>query len=251
MTTLAGLLIALAIGLTGIGGGVLTAPVLLLFLGMPAPQAVGTALVFVAVVKLFAAPMYIVRKQVNYRILGMLLAGGLPGALLGSIFLNKLYTKGSEGLLLFLLGMTICVSAMATFLRKQSASGVGEEKSRRLPFFSFPIGIEVGFSSAGAGALGSLMLMHWTTLVGAEIVGTDVLFGLALSLTAGGIHLSNGGVDSGVLRLLLIGGIPGALLGAWLATVFPNKALRKALAVWLVWLGANLCYRGLGTIVAR
>jgi len=79
MTALAGLLIALIIGLTGIGGGVLTAPVLLLFLGLPAPQAVGTALVFVAVVKLFATPMFVVRKQVNYRVLALLLAGGVPG----------------------------------------------------------------------------------------------------------------------------------------------------------------------------
>jgi len=248
VTTLAGLLIGLAIGMTGIGGGVLTAPVLLLFLGMPAPQAVGTALVYVAVVKVFAAPMFIVRKQVNYRILTLLLVGGVPGALLGSLFLNNLYKGGSEGLLLMLLGLTIIVSAAATFLRKQVAEVPQQDKSGRLPFFSFLIGMEVGFSSAGAGALGSLALMHWTKLTGASIVGTDVLFGLALSTAAGGVHLNYGGVDSAVLKLLLIGGIPGALTGAWLATVFPNKALRKGLAIWLMWLGANLCWRGLGAL---
>src|SRR5215471_10003579 len=104
MTTLAGALIALAIGLTGIGGGVLTAPVLLLFLGMPAPQAVGTALVFVAVVKLFAAPMFIVRKQVDYRILLRLLMGGLPGALIGSAVLSGLSHSGLNKMMLILLG---------------------------------------------------------------------------------------------------------------------------------------------------
>jgi hypothetical protein len=248
MTTLAGLLIGLTIGLTGIGGGVLTAPVLLLFLGLPAPLAVGTALVYVAVVKVFAAPMFIVRKQVNYRILLLLLAGGVPGALLGSLFLNKLYKGGSEGLLLLLLGLTIVVSAAATFLRKQSGDVVQRDKSGRLPAFSFAIGLEVGFSSAGAGALGSLALMHWTTLTGAAIVGTDVLFGLALSTAAGSIHLGFGGVDPEVLKQLLMGGIPGALAGAWLATVFPNKALRKGLALWLMWLGANLCWRGVGAL---
>lgn len=245
MTVLAGLLIALTIGLTGIGGGVLTAPVLLLFLGLPAPQAVGTALVFVAIVKLFAAPMFIVRKQVNYRILALLLAGGVPGALLGSYFLTQLHEKGSNGLMMVLLGLIIVSSAAANFLRKANAERSAVERPRRLPWISFPIGIEVGFSSAGAGALGSLALMHWTTLASAEIVGTDILFGLALSTAAGTMHLTAGGVDTEVLRWLLAGGIPGSLAGAWLATVFPTRALRKGLAVWLICLGANLCYRGL------
>ncbi|MBL8176984.1 MAG: sulfite exporter TauE/SafE family protein [Bryobacterales bacterium] len=245
MTTLAGLLIAMTIGLTGIGGGVLTAPVLLLFLGMPAPQAVGTALVFVAIVKLFAAPMFIVRKQVNYRVLALLLAGGVPGALLGSFFLTQLHKQGSSGLMLTLLGLIIVSSAGANFLRKNGTERHAQDKSKRLPWVSFPIGIEVGFSSAGAGALGSLALMHWTMLSSAEIVGTDILFGLALSTAAGTMHLSAGGVDTEVLRWLLAGGIPGALAGAWLATVFPTKMLRKGLAVWLICLGVNLCYRGL------
>lgn len=248
MTSLAGLLIALMIGLTGIGGGVLTAPVLLLFLGMPAPQAVGTALVFVAIVKLIAAPLFLFRRQVDFRVLGLLLAGGIPGALLGSFLLNGLHNKGLDGVMLLLLGLTIVFSASLNFLRKQAGAVTGEEKSRRLPFVSFPIGIEVGFSSAGAGALGSLALMHWTTLTSAQIVGTDVLFGLGLSTAAGGIHLSHGGVDSAVLRELLYGGIPGALLGAWLATYLPSRTLRKALAVWLMYLGANLCWRGVGAL---
>ncbi|MCC6393772.1 MAG: sulfite exporter TauE/SafE family protein [Bryobacterales bacterium] len=248
MTTLAGFLIALTIGLTGIGGGVLTAPVLLLFLGMPAPLAVGTALVFVAIVKLFAAPMFVIRRQVNYRVLSLLLAGGLPGALIGSVLLERLHSKGLNGPLLLLLGLTIVFSASINFLRKQAGAVTGADKSRRLPFISLPIGVEVGFSSAGAGALGSLALMHWTTLTAAEVVGTDILFGFGLSVAAGSVHLSNGGVDSNILRLLLLGGVPGSLLGAWLATIFPTRALRKGLAVWLIYLGANLCWRGIGAL---
>jgi uncharacterized protein len=247
MTVLAGLLIALTIGLTGIGGGVLTTPVLLLFLGMPAPQAVGTALVFVAIVKLFAAPMFIARKQVNYRILSLLLMGGIPGALAGSIVLTQLHTSGLNGLLMVLLGLIIVSSAAANFLRKGAANRVSSDKAHRLPFISLPIGLEVGFSSAGAGALGSLALLHWTTLSSAEVVDTDILFGLGLSTAAGTMHLSAGGVDTNVLRWLLVGGIPGSIAGAWLATVFPTRILRKGLAVWLICLGANLCYRGLSS----
>lgn len=247
MTILAGFLIALVIGLTGIGGGVLTAPVLLLFLGMPAPQAVGTALVFVAVVKLFAAPVFVFRGDVSYRVLGLLLAGGVPGALLGSVVLSRMAAKGLEGPMLVLLGLTIIVSASANFLRKQAGLN-GVDKSHRLPFICFPIGVEVGFSSAGAGALGSLALMHWTTLRASQIVGTDVLFGLGLSAAAGAMHFSHGGVDSHVLQQLLSGGIPGVMLGAWLTNMVPGRILRKGLAVWLMWLGANLCYRGLASV---
>lgn len=245
MTTLAGLLIALTIGLTGIGGGVLTAPVLLLFLGLSAPQAVGTALVFVAVAKMVAAPVFVIRRQVDYRVLGRLLAGGLPGALVGTLLLKRLHTQGLDNLLLLLLGFTIIFSAALNFLRKQ-AGVLGKDRRALLPLASFPIGIEVGFSSAGAGALGSLALMHWTPLSGAKIVGTDIVFGLALSAAAGSIHYWHGGVDVTTLRLLLLGGIPGALAGAWLATMLPSTALRKGLALWLMWLGATLCWRGLG-----
>jgi hypothetical protein len=248
LATLIGLLIATTIGLTGIGGGVLTTPVLLLFLGMPAPQAVGTALVFVAVVKLFAAPMFLARKQVNFRILGLLLLGGLPGAILGSLLLDGLKVKRLDGLMLLLLGTTIVISASATFLRKATGQQ-GKDKAMRLPFFSFPIGLEVGFSSAGAGALGSLALMHWTTLASSQIVGTDILFGLGLSSVAGSMHFASGGVDSTVLRYLLAGGIPGSLFGAWLATKFPTQLLRKGLAIWLMGLGAILCYRGFNGIM--
>lgn len=248
MTILVGFLIALVIGLTGIGGGVLTAPVLLLFLGMPAPQAVGTALIFVAVVKLFAAPMFIFRGDVSYPVLARLLAGGVPGAFLGSLIMTRMATKGLEGPMLLLLGLTIITSASVNFLRKQNGI-TGSDKSNRLPFVCFPIGIEVGFSSAGAGALGSLALMHWTTLRASQIVGTDVLFGLGLSVAAGAMHLSAGGVDSSVLQQLLMGGIPGAMAGAWLTSIVPGRALRKGLSVWLIWLGANLFYRGLGGVL--
>jgi uncharacterized membrane protein YfcA len=196
-------------------------------------------------VKLFAAPMFVVRKQVNYKVLLLLLAGGVPGALLGSYFLTHLKQQGSNSLMMVLLGVIIVSSAAVTFLRKGGTDRVCTERLGRLPWISLPIGIEVGFSSAGAGALGSLALMHWTTLASAEIVGTDILFGLALSTSAGAMHLNAGGVDTQVLQWLLIGGVPGSLAGAWLATVFPTRALRKGLALWLMCLGVNLCYRGL------
>jgi len=87
MEILLGFAIAVAIGLTGVGGGVLTAPLLIVCLGMPATQAVGTALLFVAAVKIFAVPVYLYRRQVDWRTLASMLAGGVPGVVAGSLLL--------------------------------------------------------------------------------------------------------------------------------------------------------------------
>jgi len=249
MIPLTGFLIALAIGLTGIGGGTITAPVLLLFLGLAPAEAVGTALVFVAGVKLLAAPQYIWRGLVNYRILRLLLAGGIPGVLCGGLFLHLLSSSHWQGPILAVVGLTILVTASMDVyrrLRRRPASE-GALHPRRLACVSFPIGLEVGFSSAGAGALGTLALMQWTSLSAAEIVGTDLAFGLGLSLAGGGVHLAFGAIDPGVFTSLLLGGIPGALIGPWLATRVPGHKLRLGLAVWLAYLGSQLLLRGIHT----
>src|SRR5689334_4749526 len=86
---LLGFIIAFAIGLTGVGAGSVTAPALMILLGVPAAPAVGTALIFGAVTKFVAAPSYLWRRQVNFRVLSWMLLGGLPGAVIGSLFLER------------------------------------------------------------------------------------------------------------------------------------------------------------------
>ncbi len=113
------------------------------------------------------------------------------------------------------------------------------------PRSRLPIGVEVGFSSAGAGALGALCLMNMTTMAPAAVVGTDLSFGLVLSTVGGGIHAAMGDLNVSVLIKLLIGGAAGALAGGLLASHLPSKKLRLVLSVALVLLGANLCWKGL------
>ena len=117
------------------------------------------------------------------------------------------------------------------------------DRSRWLPLITLPIGAEVGFSSAGAGALGALTLLSMTTLTAATVVGTDLVFGLVLSLIGGGINAAMGTVDRTVLLQLLAGGIPGALLGAYLAGRVPSQRLRMGLSVAMALLGASLFYK--------
>ncbi|WP_038045207.1 sulfite exporter TauE/SafE family protein [Thermus caliditerrae] len=242
MAFLLGFLIAFAIGITGVGAGTITAPLLILGLGLSPEIAVGTALLFGFLVKVPAGAVYLFRRQVAGRMLGLLLLGGLPGVLLGSLLLVHL--KGAKDTVLLLVGLTVVVSAGLGLYRSLARLALSRERPWLLPPAAFGIGLEVGFSSAGAGALGTLLLLHATRLSPQRVVGTDILFGLALALLGGGVHLYFGQVEPSLLLLLSVGGVLGAALGALLATRVPTKPLRLALYLWLLFIGVQLVYRG-------
>ena len=135
-----GFIIAAAIGLTGVGAGVITTPVLILFLHVPAAQAVGTALIFSTVVKMLAAPVYFTRKQVHWRTLAYLVGGGLPGVLAGSLLLEHFNVRHSESLLYSVLGLTIVTMAslnLYKMIRNPQRSEI-RDRSRWLPFIALP-----------------------------------------------------------------------------------------------------------------
>ena len=233
-----GFIIAVFIAITGVGAGSMTTPLLILLLGMPTKQAVGTALIFGAAVKILTTPLYIARKQVNWRAIGFLMVTGLPGVLIGTLLLQGF----KSDLLTAFVGFTIVSIAVINLLRFSNVTR--RDRTPWLAAVGLPIGIEVGFSSAGAGALGALCLMNMTLLSPAAVVGTDLSFGLILSLVGGGIHAALGDVNTPVLLKLLIGGAGGALVGGMLATKLPSKKLRFVLCVALVILGANLGWKG-------
>lgn len=245
MTFLVGFLVALAVGLTGVGAGSITAPVLILMFGISPADAVGTSLVYAAVIKLAVAPVYFWRKQVNLRILGLMCAGGVPGVLAGVLLIDALDGRRYENLILMLVGATVFVMALFTLYRTvaKSTPTVGRERLAWLPFIAAGIGTEVGFSSAGTGALGSLVLLNLTSLAAGQVVGTSILFGLILSLVGGGFHLSAGHYNGTMLWQLITGGMVGVFLGANLAAMLPARPLRIALSVCLSGLGMQLCWK--------
>lgn len=245
MLTLAGLLIGLAIGLTGVGGGVLTAPLLVVIFRMPPGPSVGTALLFSSCVKILSASVFTVRRQVHWRTLLLLLAGGLPGAIAGPLLLKRLASGGAQPWLIVLVGATVCLTAGYSLMRSWRNASAHGKSSGWLPLFSFPIGLEVGFSSAGAGALGTVLLFSRTNLKPAMVVGTDLLFGLAVSTCAGGMHMAAGNWDAGVLVKLLLGGIPGAVAGTQFAGRVPARPLRAVILSWAILLGILLVWQGL------
>lgn len=248
MEAVIGFVIAFAIGVTGIGAGTVTAPVLMLFMGVGPAVAVGTALVFATIVKVPAGISYVARNKADYPTLLLMVAGGVPGVVVGSLVLQNLSAnKELKTLVLCIVGGIILLSAALNIvLMVRRVDLTRNDKLKYIiPAATFLIGMEVGFSSAGAGALGTLLLLFTTRLFACTVVGTDILFGLALSVVGGGIHLGLGNVDYPLLLKLTAGGIFGALAGVHFASRMPARPLRYALLAWLIFIGGQLLYRGI------
>lgn len=250
MTYLIGFIIALFITLTGVGAGTITVPILVLFLGVPAPVAVSVGLMFAAVVKLILVPAQIVRGNVAWRTLGFMLLGGVPGVLIGSFFLKHLITSGSANVINALLGFILVTTAawqILFSLRPVRQRSEVKDRSSWLSWLMFPVGAEVGFSSAGAGALGSAALLSLTPLPPAQIVGTDIAFGFIVSLIGSGAHWFAPLQDASLLEQLIAGGVLGAIGGTMLSTRIPRRPLRFALWVWLLVLGGQFLFNSYKT----
>ena len=242
-----GFLIAIAIGLTGVGAGTLTTPLLILALGVPARIAVGTSLIFGAVVKIITSPVYMARGQVDWRTLGLMLITGIPGVIAGTLLFRDAVSLKSDKVWLYLaLGTMIAFSSAWHIYRHFRPASIREDRDPRpgwLATSMLPVGAEVGFSSSGAGALGTIALLSLTRLNTAQVVGTDLAFGLCLSLIGGGLHLASGGFDAGLLLRLIAGGLLGAVAGSTLAPRIPARTMRLALSVWLLAIGVQLCWQ--------
>ena len=242
MEILLGFAIALMISLTGVGAGSMTTPLLILLLGVTPATAVGTALTFGAIVKIASVPVYALRRQVHFRILRLLLSGGIPGVLLGALVMDWLKQGGYSRILYLVLGSLIVSVSLFHLYRmfRPRGESAGRERPNLLWGLAFPIGAEVGFSSAGAGALGSLLLLSFTRLTAAEVVGTDLCFGLGLSAVGSLIQVGQGNFDGALLGKLVIGGLCGAFTGTLLAGRIAQRPLRFGLLLVLVVLGFQL-----------
>lgn len=245
MQYLIGFIIAAFIALTGVGAGTITTPLLILFLGVPAATAVSTGLMFSAAVKSVLVPTQIARKQVRWRTLGYMLLGGVPGVLLGSLLLTHLVGKGSSVVISALMGTVLILTAVYQIFysfRPVQRQAARPDRSRWLSLLLLPVGAEVGFSSAGAGALGTAALLSFTQLAPGEVVGTDICFGFLLSLIGSGAHFFSHSADPVLLRHLILGGIPGAIFGTVAARGIPKHVLRFALWLWLLVIGSQFLY---------
>jgi len=250
MHLLLGFLIALAVGLTGIGGGSFTVPVLLLIVGLPAGAAVGTAFVFAGVLRLIAAPFYLFRRNVNSRYFRLMLTGAVPGLVLGIVALRLLAHSGNSPWVVIVLGLLLTVTAGLSFVPKAQNPNFVVKNSHWLPWLAFPIGVESGFSSAGAGALGTVLLLNYSEMSPAQVVGTDIIFGLVLAVIGSTVHWTLGSISAPVLVELLAGGVPGVIIGCLLAKRVPAQKLKMVVAAVALAAGLQLLWSGIHASVA-
>jgi uncharacterized membrane protein YfcA len=246
MEYVVGCVIAMFIALTGVGAGTITTPLLIVFFGVPTPVAVSTGLLFSAAVKLVLVPPILARRQVNWRVLGYMTLGGLPGVVLGSLWLRHLAAKGPVQVMNGVLGVVLVLTALyqiAFSFRTPKVAGSSRDRARWLPWLMLPVGAEVGFSAAGAGALGTAALLSLTALEPLQVVGTDIVFGFVLSLVGGGAHLAGGAVRLELLKHLILGGLVGVVVGLWASRYIPRRPLRFALWLWLLVLGSQFIYK--------
>jgi hypothetical protein len=160
------------------------------------------------------------------------------------VILRLLNRNAGSPLVIILLGAVLMASSSVTFIRRIQNQSFARKNSRWLPWLALPIGIESGFSSAGAGALGTVLLLNYSEMTPAQVVGTDLLFGLVLAVIGSAFHWSFGSMNMPVLFQLLAGGIPGVVLGCVLARKISATRLKTAVAMIAIFAGLQLVWAG-------
>jgi uncharacterized protein len=250
----AGFGVGALIGLTGVGGGALMAPLMILVFGTASNVAVGTDLWFAGTTKLVGAWIHGKRGTIDKQIVVRMFCGSLPAAALTLIWLSVTGASQSHNQLMFkTLGATlILTSVAAAFRRRIHAFGAWARGSRPIEFKKAQpvltvvagaiLGFLVTFTSIGAGALGAVMLLYLypIRLNASTLVGTDIAHAIPLSALAGIGHLLLGNVNGDLLASLLIGSIPGIALGSIASTHAPDKIVRSAISVMLAVVGMKM-----------
>jgi uncharacterized membrane protein YfcA len=244
--------IGLLVGMTGMGGASLMTPLLILVFGISPVTAIGTDIFYAAVTKTVGGYKHLKLGTVHKGISFWLAVGSVPSALAGVWvieLLQRRYGDDLDAVVLGMLGGALLVVGIATLLRSLLFAGVIQERSamhlyRRHIIAAVITGMVTGFviglTSAGSGTLIAIALIAIFRLTPQRVVGTDVFHAAVLLWAAGIAHWVGGNVDFVLASNILIGSIPGVIVGANLAVKAPQKLLRYALAVVLIASGITL-----------
>lgn len=250
--TLSGFAVGAIVGLTGVGGGSLMTPLLVLLFGVHPATAVGTDLLYAAVTKAGGTIIHGRKGNVEWRITALLAAGSLPAAGLTIWALSYLPNRSPEvtHLISVSLGVALLLTAVAIIFRKQLLKHAKSHDNAGFRRYSTGkitvlvgaiLGVLVSISSVGAGALGVAALFFlYPKLPSIRIVGSDVAHAVPLTLVAGLGHWWLGSVDWSLLGSLLLGSLPGIWVGSHVSAKVPEKILRPILASMLVVIGGKL-----------
>ncbi|MFK9095485.1 sulfite exporter TauE/SafE family protein [Bacillus salipaludis] len=245
-----GLIIGFMVGLTGVGGAALLTPILIL-LGISPSIAVGTDLVYNSITKLFGSIQHWRQKTINLRLVKYLAIGSIPSAIcaVGILYLFDSFFHNQEqvikhalGYVLILVAFTTLIKTFAKNIFKWNHFQMKPIKDKRALTIGIGaiLGFIVGLTSIGSGSLFALAMLYLYRMSPSELVGTDIAHAFLLVTAAGIMHAGIGNVEYQLMFNLLMGSIPGVMLGSTLSSKFPEKPLRTLMALMILISGLKL-----------
>jgi uncharacterized membrane protein YfcA len=239
------------VGLTGVGGGSLMTPVLVLLFGFHPSTAVGTDLLYASVTKSVGTAVHGKQQTVDWRIVTRLAAGSVPASIATLLVMSRVgtMTEDARGVLNLLLGVSLLLTGISVFFRPLILRWAGEhihameEKrlARATVMLGVILGILVSITSVGAGALGTTaLLILYPRLPVARVAGSDIAHAVPLTLIAGIGHWLMGSVDFTLMLALLVGSVPGVILGSLLGGKANDSLLRPVLGTTLLIVSVRL-----------
>jgi uncharacterized membrane protein YfcA len=254
--SLAGLVVGLVVGMTGVGGGSLMTPILIFFFGMKPHLAIGSDLLFAAGTKFGGSVQLARTRQIDWPVVGQTALGSVPACLV-TLALLEHFGSTSEPVqhaMTTTLGLALLLTAVATLLKAIFSSAKARTITEVNPslatrplhpalpvLFGAAIGTLVTLTSVGAGAIGVLVLMLiYPALPLRRIVAADIAHAVPLTLVAGLGHAGLGSVDWMLLVKLLAGSLPGIWIGSHLVSRLPERATRSVLSLLLAYAGTKL-----------
>ncbi|MGG1515309.1 sulfite exporter TauE/SafE family protein [Paenibacillus oryzisoli] len=237
---LMGVLVGFLVGLTGVGGASLLTPILIM-IGIHPSIAVGTDLLYNSVTKLFGTIQHWRQKTIDFKLVRVLAMGSIPGVILAVIVLKTFnsFFDNQEDIIKHALGYVLILVAFATLFKVFFGHKIKEnrwqlrslqEKRGLTITIGAVLGFVVGLTSIGSGSLYAIAMLYFFRMNPAQLVGTDIAHAFFLASTAGILHASLGNVNYSLVLNLLIGSIPGVLIGSMLSTKAPTLVLRTIIA---------------------
>jgi uncharacterized membrane protein YfcA len=237
--------VGILVGTTGMGGGSLMTPLLILLFGIKPVVAVGSDLAYAAITKTAGGLLHFRKGTVQTNLAFWLAVGSCPGAVAGVILLDRL---GLDDILLPLISGALLLTGALVLYRALMTGGANERDSVELEtrhkvaaiVLGASVGFLLGLTSAGSGTLIAVGLIVGFRLAPRNVVGTDVFHAAILLWVAALAHLFSGNVDLGLVATILIGSLPGVWLGTQLSSRLPERGLRPALGIVLLASGLAL-----------
>ena len=249
--SMTGFAVGLLVGMTGVGGGSLMTPLLILLFGIHPATAVGTDLLYAAVTKTAGSAVHGFNRTIDWRIVRLLASGSVPTTVITIIALSHIgiNSPAARDLITVVLTIALFVTAAMLIFRERIvaryATRLGALQPKQIATVTIIVGAVLGvlvsITSVGAGAIGvTALVLLYPKLPTARIVGSDIAHAVPLTLVAGIGHWFLGSIDMGVLLSLLVGSVPGILLGSYAAVRIPETALRLVLAGTLIVVATKL-----------